>query len=47
MNFVWDKIAEWLKGLLVSVILGNLSGLFESINAFCGRRLPQNARIGG
>ena len=32
MNFVWDKIAEWLKGLLVSGIVSNLSGLFDSIN---------------
>ena len=32
MNFVWDKIAEWPKGLLVSGIVSNLSGLFDSIN---------------
>ena len=32
MNFVWDKIAEWLKGLLVSGIVSNHSGLFDSIN---------------
>ncbi len=32
MNFIWDKITEWLKGLLVSGIMSNLTGLFESIN---------------
>ena len=32
MNFIWDKITEWLKGLLVSGIMSNLTGLFERIN---------------
>ncbi len=32
MNFIWDKITEWLKGLLVSGVVSNLSGLFDSIN---------------
>ena len=32
LNFIWDKITEWLKGLLVSGIVSNLSGLFDSIN---------------
>ncbi|MBR3429391.1 MAG: hypothetical protein IKG87_04760 [Clostridia bacterium] len=32
MNFIWDKITEWLKGLLVSGIMSNLTGLFESVN---------------
>ena len=32
MNFIWDKITEWLKGLLVSGIISNLSGLFDAIN---------------
>ena len=32
MNFVWDKITEWLKNLLVGGIVSNLSGLFDSIN---------------
>ena len=32
MNFIWDKITEWLKGLLVSGIMSNLTGLFEGIN---------------
>lgn len=33
MNFIWDKITEWLKELLVSGVVGNLSGLFDSINS--------------
>lgn len=33
LNFIWDKITEWLKGLLVGGIVSNLSGLFDSINA--------------
>ena len=32
MNFIWDKITEWLKSLLVGGIISNLSGLFDSIN---------------
>ena len=32
MNFIWDKITEWLKELLVGGIVSNLSGLFDSIN---------------
>ena len=32
MNFIWDKITEWLKDLLVSGIVSNLSGLFDSLN---------------
>lgn len=36
MNFIWDKITEWLKGLLVSGIISNLSGLFDAINTRVG-----------
>ena len=32
MNFIWDKVTEWLKGLLVGGIVSNLTGLFDSIN---------------
>ncbi len=32
MNFIWDKITEWLKGLLISGIMSNLDGLFDGIN---------------
>ena len=36
MNFIWDKITEWLRELLVGGIVSNLSGLFDSINTRVG-----------
>ena len=33
MNFIWDKITEWLKGLLVSGIMDNVNGLFDNVNS--------------
>ena len=36
MNFIWDKITEWLKELLVGGVVSNLSGLFDSINTRVG-----------
>ena len=32
MDFLWDKITEWLKELLVGGITSNLSGMFEATN---------------
>lgn len=32
MDFLWTSIQEWLKEILVSGIMGNLSGLFDSVN---------------
>ena len=32
MDFVLDAITEWLKELLVSGIIGTLSGMFDSVN---------------
>lgn len=32
MNFIWEKITEWLKDLLVSGIMSNLTGLFDGVN---------------
>lgn len=32
MNFIWEKITEWLKNLLVGGIISNLIGMFDSIN---------------
>jgi len=26
LNFIWEKITEWLKGLLISGITSNLTG---------------------
>ena len=36
MDFVLDAITEWLKELLVSGIIGNLSGMFDSVNEKVG-----------
>ena len=32
MNFLWNKITEWIKELLISGIMSNLNGLFDGIN---------------
>ena len=36
MDFLWDKITEWLKGLLIEGIMGNLTGLFDTVNTRVG-----------
>ena len=33
MNFIWTRLTEWLTTMLVGSIMGNLTGLFDSINA--------------
>ena len=32
MNFLWNKITEWLKELLIGGIMSNLTGLFDGVN---------------
>ncbi len=32
MDFLWDKITEWLKDVLISGITSNLSGMFDATN---------------
>ena len=32
MDLIWGKFTEWLKEMLVEAIMGNLSGLFDSVN---------------
>ena len=32
MDFLWNKITEWLKDVLISGISGNLSGMFDATN---------------
>ena len=32
MNFLWDKVTEWLKDLLIGSIMSNLTGLFDNVN---------------
>ena len=36
MDFLTDWITDWLKGLLVDGIMGNLEGLFDTVNAKVG-----------
>ena len=32
MDFLWNTIKEWIKEILVSGIMSNLSGMFDSVN---------------
>ena len=36
MEFIWNSITEWIKNILVSGILSNLSGMFENVNEKVG-----------
>ena len=36
MDFIWDSITDWLKEVLVSGIVTNLSGMFDSTNEQIG-----------
>lgn len=36
MDFIWNSITDWLKEVLVSGIVSNLSGLFDSTNEQIG-----------
>ena len=33
MDFIWNRITDWLKEILVSGIMGNLQGLFDQVNS--------------
>ena len=41
MDFIIDAIVEWLKGLLVDGIMGNLDGLFDNVNQSVGEVATQ------
>ena len=36
MDFIWSKITEWLKGILVDGIMGNLTSLLDRVNQQVG-----------
>jgi len=36
MDFLWESITGWLKEVLVSGIISNLSGLFDTMNEQVG-----------
>ena len=37
MGFLTDWITDWLKDLLIGGIMGNLTGLFDTVNALSER----------
>ena len=41
MQSIFDAITEWLKGLLVEGIMGNLGELFSSVNEQVGEIASQ------
>ena len=41
MQIIIDAIVEWLKGLLTSGIMGNLGGLFDTVNTRVGEIADQ------
>ena len=36
MNELFEQITDWLKEMLVSAIMNNLSGLFDTVNEQVG-----------
>ena len=36
MGGILDKLDEWLRGLLIEGIMGNLSGMFDTVNTTVG-----------
>jgi len=32
VDFLWNKLTEWLKEMLIGGVMSNLSGLFDSVN---------------
>ena len=36
MDFIWNKITEWFKDILIDGITGNLQGLFDNVNQQVG-----------
>ena len=41
MDFIWDSITDWLKEMLISSIVSNLSGMFDSTNEQAGSIIGQ------
>ena len=41
MDFILDKITDWIKDLLVSGIMDNLTGMFEFVNQQVGNIATQ------
>ena len=41
MDFILDSITDWLKEMLISGIVSNLSGMFDSTNEQAGSIIGQ------
>ena len=41
MDFIWDSITDWLKDILISGIVSNPSGMFDSTNEQVGSIIGQ------
>ena len=41
MDFIWESITDWLKEILISGIVSNLSGMFDSTNEQVGNIIGQ------
>ena len=41
MDFIWNSITDWLKEVLVSGIVSNLSGMFDSVNEKVGEAIVE------
>lgn len=41
MDFIWESITDWLKEILISGIVSNLSGMFDSTNEQVGNIVGQ------
>ena len=44
MGFLTDWLTDWLKGLLIEGIMGNLTGLFDTVNTRVGEIAVQVGR---
>ena len=44
MDFIWNRITDWLKEILVSGIMGNLQGLFDQVNTQVAGIADRSAR---
>ena len=52
MGILTEWITEWLKGLLIEGIMGNLEGLFDTVNTRVGEisvsgRTPRRSMLPG
>ena len=47
MGFLTDWLTDWLKELLIEGIMGNLTGLFDTVNSRVGEIADQGEHPGG